>query len=427
MSSPPSCKEPTGSKYSCIQTHGMHIEQLPDEYKHLLPSTVTHDCHGQIENCFCHICVPALYQQLAAPKVIQAHPPLVLNHIRNVLSLPILGSRRLNRLALVSKLTKFEALIQYNVGKPKRLMKKHNTFPIATLADLTNEVFFDSAIEIAACEWSAVAHGINLTGAYLFDQNKIELHCALVDSPLKPAETVRMRTMDLLGNLLHEQVHAYLTHRLCWGQCEGTAAQLQLCKFFWGRMMFLFEQVKFADKEATVPSISGHGPLFQRVVTLVVEHASLVLNLNDTDRDLLYKKSLVTNHCGFRPDLVNESTLCLSTGFEIEKMKRRHVLTKLMANVKDPHKLANGAQDTLNRFYLLQDLKQAKALEAASALEGNLDTDMDAESDRSTSGAGDDDAMDIVSPATSSDGGFSMDVVEPEIAASEGEDDMEVV
>jgi hypothetical protein len=87
------------------------------------------------------------------------------------------------------------------------------------------------------------------------------------------------RACAILGNILHEQVHALFMTYLCTGRCDGTSYQRALCRYFSSRLVHGFKKVTRMNEVWDDEYFYGHGPAFEEVARNLGKTAQNVLGL----------------------------------------------------------------------------------------------------------------------------------------------------
>jgi hypothetical protein len=68
--------------------------------------------------------------------------------------------------------------------------------------------------------------------------------------------------VDLLAYILHEQIHLYLSTYSCNGDCRGSYAQKQLCRFLYSKVVKGYDHVAYKGTQLHDGQMYGYGPVF---------------------------------------------------------------------------------------------------------------------------------------------------------------------
>jgi hypothetical protein len=179
-----------------------------------------------------------------------------------------------------------DALFQELSHIAECMKQKDSSLPdLWKLASYTNTLFFDGSVGHISYQWADLENMKGHVGATLFgSERKSSVIAVLVNTQAfygwsLPHSNPKDRALELLGIILHEQVHVYLGSYVCRGLCKGRVAGRQLCTFLNAKMAHMFTSVSYNGKSMDCGRLAGHGPAFSGIAQGIAEVMVRVLAL----------------------------------------------------------------------------------------------------------------------------------------------------
>jgi hypothetical protein len=187
---------------------------------------------------------------------------------------------------------------------------------IGRLAEATRKLFFGKAVADVQYSWAGTCRDS--------DVSKISKSCTLLGphelgrttfrDPPWPCEihinselfvemaewSVEAVVMNILGTMLHEQLHVYCDRVICFGQCEGSKRQRVLCEYLHTQMYHIPGWVLYKGRKVEIFTRGvEHGPVFEAGLHELCETAIKLLESFQATLDpALRLKNISTIHTG---------------------------------------------------------------------------------------------------------------------------------
>ena len=321
---------------------------FPEEFRDKLPATFTEAERRNLSGCFCPTCAKELWGCLPAHgnqgdedkpplydiaqllhKVKQQIEPLKRFVLKGGIDCPKCRSQftagNFADLDVIKQ--QLDEIVKYMEENPRlharlklrttisRYFNKHEDIfatlpPLDGLASVTNSLFFGDSIRGTKYVWESPKHIYSVTGPHglaYYAQPSYDGESTVCvntkfltgtgNSGFFKSMSPKRRAGELFVILLHEQTHAYFWQQLCYGRCEGTESQRNLCRFLHDKCERLFSYVRHRGLWTRWFYTCGHGPAFTMISEQMEAIAIRLLSSWDPYIDGIHLNVPFPRHC----------------------------------------------------------------------------------------------------------------------------------